>query len=144
MFNFAEAKFPKSFRRTDSKALAGQLNNHHSVVITGMKRVGVSVYLKFFVTHYQKSDQFFVYVDLNDLAELTPTAFWTLVLTRLVDNLQKSSLPETTKIAGRHRFIQSIQLKDDFFTQEAIRKILAKIKTAGLNPVFFINRYDRL
>jgi hypothetical protein len=143
MFNFAEADLSRNFRKKEAEFLAKQLENHHSVVVTGMKRVGISVFVKFFITHYQQSDQFFVYVDLNNLVELTPTAFWILVLTRLVDNLQKINLPELAKADGRHRFIQSIQLKDVFFIQESIRNILAKIKTAGLKPVFFINHYDR-
>jgi DNA-binding winged helix-turn-helix (wHTH) protein len=140
----AEANFPANFRLNDVKTLTSCLDQHHSVVLIGMKRVGVSNFLKFFVNRQKNRRQFFIYVDLNDLIELTLSAFWILILTRLVDNVQKSKLAEAGKRRSRRLFIQSIQLKDDFFTLESIRKILAEITAAGLMPVYFINRFDRL
>ncbi len=139
-----EAKFPSGFRADDVRTLTDHLNHRHSVVLIGMKRVGVSSFIKFFVNRQKKRRQFFIYVDLNDLVELTLPAFWILLLTRLVDNVQKSALPEFKKSQARRLFIQSIQLKDDFFTLESIRKILGVIAAAGSVPVFFINRFDRL
>ena len=144
MPEIAETQYPAGFRAKDSQALAKLLNQHHSVVLIGMKRVGISGFLKFFIQRYRAKNQFFVYIDLNDLIELSRPAFWTLILTRLVDNIQKSTLSEPVKRRCRRLFIQSIQLKDGFFTQESIRQILVEITAAGLLPVIFVNRFDRL
>lgn len=139
---FPEAEYPKSFRKKEALALSRHLAKHQSVVLIGIKRVGIANFIKFFVGRCQNPNQLFIYVDLNDLIELHLSAFWTLVLTRLVDNVQKSGLAEPAKRHSRRLFIQSIQLKDNFFTLEAIRKILAEI--GGLSPVVFINHFDRL
>ncbi len=147
-----ESAYPISFRKKEAEELGSQLKHHHSVVLVGMKRVGISNFLRFFLNHqdiaktYIKngSEQVFVQVDLNDLIERNILAFWTLLLTRLVDSVQTSSLPESAKRQCRKLFVQSIQLKDHFFTVDSVRKVLDILVTSGLYPMIFLIRFDRL
>ena len=139
-----EAGDPLSFRKKEAEELGRHLNHHHSVVLIGMKRVGISNFLRFFLSHYEATPQLFVQVDLNDLVELNLSAFWTLILTRLVDSVQRSPLPEGDKRGCRRLFVQSIQLKDHFFTLESVRKVLETLTAGGLSPTLFLIRFDRL
>lgn len=142
MKHVIEAGYPSTFRQKETRELDNHLTHHHSVVLIGMKRVGISNFLRFFLSH--KETQFFVLVDLNDLIERNLSAFWTLLLTRLVDNVQRSSLPETEKIRCRRLFVQSIQLKDHFFTLDSARKVLEILVSTGITPTIFLLRFDRL
>jgi DNA-binding winged helix-turn-helix (wHTH) protein len=152
MKHVTESAYPVSFRKKEAGELGSQLKHHHSVVLVGMKRVGISNFLRFFLNHQDiaktyiknESEQFFVQVDLNDLIERNILAFWTLLLTRLVDSVQSSTLPESAKRQCRRLFVQSIQLKDHFFTVDSVRKVLDILVTAGLYPMIFFIRFDRL
>lgn len=139
-----ETSYPSGFRADQAKELGAHLANHHSVVLIGMKRVGISNFLRFFLSHNETGNALFVYVDLNDLIERNLSAFWTLLLTRLVDNVQRSTLPEAEKVNCRKLFVQSIQLKDHFFTLDSVRKVLEALVSGGLFPTFFLLRFDRL
>lgn len=139
-----EAGYPISFRKSEAEELGGHLAHHHSVVLIGMKRVGISNFLRFFLSHYEAPPQLFVQVDLNDLIERNLSAFWTLLLTRLVDNVQRAALPESDKRTCRRLFVQSIQLKDHFFTMDSVRKVLEILVVGGFSPTLFLIRFDRL
>jgi len=147
-----ESSYPITFREKEASELGSQLKQHHSVVLVGMKRVGISNFLRFFLNHndivttYIKNgmDQIFIQVDLNDLIERNIFAFWTLLLTRVVDSVQGSTLPETIKRQCRKMFVQSIQLKDQFFTVDSLRKCLQTLSEAGYYPTLFLIRFDRL
>ena len=147
-----EAGYPIAFRTFEAEQLGQHVSHHHSVVLIGMKRVGISNFLRFFLNHEavagtyirNGAEQIFVQVDLNDLIERNISAFWTLLLTRGVDAVQYSSLPESTKRQCRKLFVQSIQLKDQFFTVESVRKVLDALVGGGLYPTLFFVRFDRL
>lgn len=147
-----EAGYPISFRKKQAEELGGSLKHHHSVVLIGMKRVGISNFLRFFLNHDTIVDTYiqngltpvFVQVDLNDLIERNLSAFWTLLLTRLVDTVQRSNLPESDKRNCRKLFVQSIQLKDHFFTMDSVRKVLETFVVGGFSPTLFLIRFDRL
>jgi len=139
-----EADYPITFREMEAKGLSEYLAHHQSVVLVGMKRVGISNFLRFFLSHYNTPPNLFVHVDLNDLIERNLSAFWTLLLTRLVDSVQDSNLPETEKRKCRRLFVQSIQLKDHFFTVDSVRKVLEIVVSADLSPTIFLLRFDRL
>ena len=50
-----EASYPIEFRKNDVKKLAQNINKRRSVVLIGMKRVGISNFLreaKFKIAHY--------------------------------------------------------------------------------------------
>jgi len=152
MKRVTESAYPISFRKKEATELGGQLQHHHSVVLVGMKRVGISNFLRFFLNHQDiaktyidnEMENVFVQVDLNDLIERNILAFWTLFLTRLVDSVQSSTLPESDKRQCRRLFVQSIQLKDHFFTVDSVRKVLETLVATGLYPTIFFIRFDRL
>ncbi len=147
-----ETTYPITFRKVEAQELGTYIKQQKSVVLIGMKRVGISNFLRFFINHpdvvstYIKSDmpQVFVQVDLNDLIERNLSAFWTLLLTRVVDSVENSTIPELEKKKCRKLFVQSIQLKDHFFTVDSLRKVLDIIVTAGVYPTIFLIRFDRL
>jgi hypothetical protein len=147
-----EAEYPIGFRKAEAEELGAHLSHHHSVVLVGMKRVGISNFLRFFLNHDGVVDTYihngmtplFVQCDLNDLIEINISAFWTLLLTRVVDSAQNSNVPESVKRQCRKLFVQSIQLKDHFFTVDSLRKTLDILVTAGYYPTLFIIRFDRL
>jgi DNA-binding response OmpR family regulator len=152
MKHVMEEGYPLSFRKSESAELGHHIKHHHSVVLIGMKRVGISNFLRFFLNHediiptYIKNGlkQVFVQVDLNDLVERNISAFWTLLLTRIVDSVQRSDLPESQKKDCRRLFVQSIQLKDQFFTVDSVRKVLTVLHEANFYPTLFLIRFDRL
>lgn len=152
MKQVTETTYPIEFRKKEAEQLGHYIQQQKSVVLVGMKRVGISNFLRFFINHPQvpstyirtNQPQLFVQVDLNDLIERNLSAFWTLLLTRVVDAAEHSSLSETDKKACRKLFVQSIQLKDHFFTLDSVRKVIATIVAAGLYPTLFLIRFDRL
>ena len=139
-----ETTYPITFRKKEADALGQYIKQNKSVVLIGMKRVGINNFLRFFLDHDNDNLHVFVKVDLNDLIERNISAFWTLLLTRLVDTVQGSTLPETDKRTCRKLFVQSIQLKDHFFTLDSVRKVLETLVHAGLYPTLFLIRFDRL
>jgi hypothetical protein len=152
MKRVVESGYPITFRQKEAQELGAHLRNHNSVVLVGMKRVGISNFLRFFLYHDKIDEvyihnglpQLFIHVDLNDLIERNLSAFWTLLLTRLVDGVQRSDLPEAQKRECRKLFVQSIQLKDHFFTVDSLRKVLEVLTTGGVYPTLFLLRFDRL
>ncbi len=147
-----ESTYPIGFRKKDAQALGRTISHHSSVVLIGMKRVGISNFLRFFLWHpdigktYIRNGMthFFIPVDLNDLVERDVLPFWTLILTRLVDATQSHQLPEDFKAKCRRLFRESIQIKDLFFTTESIRKILKELAGSGIYITFFLIRFDRM
>lgn len=147
-----EAGYPITFRKTEATLLGGHIRNGHSVSLIGMKRVGISNFLRFFLYHngiertYIKNgmQHLFVHVDLNDLIERDIFPFWSLLLTRIVDSIQNSDLPESIKRKCRRMFVQSIQLKDHFFTLDCVHKAISCIHDGGKYPTLFLIRFDRL
>src|SRR3989344_6223161 len=128
------------------------IKNCQSVVLIGMKRVGISNFLRFFIYNpditstYIKDDQkhLFIPVDLNDLIEREFYPFWVLTLKRIADSVESSNLDKGLKKEIEALFIDSIQSKDLFLLVEAVRKSLTKIIAAGVLPTIFFIRFDRL
>ncbi len=147
-----EASYPISFREDIAKSLGSHLRRHDSVVIMGMKRVGISNFLRFFLHHKDIANTYiepnakhlFIPIDLNDLVEREIFPFWTLTLKRLVDTIEASSLSEQTKQQARRLFTESIQLKDLFVTVDSVQKVINEIVAADRIPVLFLIRFDRL
>lgn len=147
-----EALYPLSFREKDSKDLGEYLKNRNSVVLVGMKRVGISNFLRFFLFHagIQKkyiNDQkkhLFIPVDLNDLVERELYPFWVLTLKRIEDAVKSSSLSVEGKEYIDALFSDSIQSKDLFLTIDSIRKSLLYLVENGITPTIFFLRFDRM
>jgi len=147
-----EATYPITFRSQDATALGQHLKNRHSVVLIGIKRVGISNFLRFFLNHKEivttyiadGSRHLFVPVDLNDLVEREVFPFWILTLKRILDSVENSSLAKQTKNYVENLFLDSMQSKDTFLTIESVRKSLAKITQENVLPTIFFIRFDRL
>jgi hypothetical protein len=141
MSQVIEAQYPIRFRSADSQTLGQHLLHHNSVSCIGMKRVGISNFLRFFLNHSEITPSYlnnkrhvFVVIDLNNLVEKTLYAFWMLTLKRIVDAIEAGDFSYKVKEQSRSTFTQSIQLSDPFFTVESVRKLIT----------FFFLRFDRL
>ena len=147
-----EASYPISFREKLAQELGGHIKNRNSVVLIGMKRVGISNFLRFFLYHkdIQKTyigdniHHLFVTIDLNDLVEKEIYPFWTLTLKRILDASEKSSVKQSTLKEIESLFLNSIQSKNLFLTIDSIRSSIAKLIDAGFSPTLFFIRFDRM
>lgn len=147
-----ETDYPINFREKDAEDLGKMIKNGQSAVLIGMKRVGISNFLRFFIYHpgitktYIKDSQkhLFIPVDLNDLIERAFYPFWVLTLKRITDSVQSSNLDKQLKKDIETLFLDSIQSKDLFLLIEAVRKSINKIIEAGALPTIFFIRFDRL
>lgn len=147
-----ESQYALTFRENDSKRLGKYLEERRSVNLIGMRRVGISNFLRFFLNHPQivqtyiseEQQHLFVPVDLNDLVEREIYPFWTLTLKRIVDACETSLLPDETKEKINALFLTSIQSQDLFLVIDTIRKALFMIVEKGMYPTLFFLRFDRL
>jgi DNA-binding winged helix-turn-helix (wHTH) protein len=147
-----EALYPTSFRKDDAAALGQYLKNRNSVVLIGIKRVGISNFLRFFLNHKaitktyigDGNSHLFIPVDLNDLVEREVFPFWILTLKRISDSVENSSMKEQTKKYIERLFLDSIQSKDTFLTIENVKKSLKRITDEKVFPTIFFIRFDRL
>ncbi len=146
------ANYPVTFRKNDSEDLGAHIKHRHSVVLLGIKRVGISNFLNFFIGKREIQDtyvkgrgkHFFIPVDLNDLVESEIQPFWTLTLKRIVDAVEASSMNPFVKKEINELFLESIQLQDLFFTLDSVRLSIKKIIDQGYLPTLFLIRFDRL
>lgn len=147
-----EATYPIDFRKKDAVVLGQLLKDRNSVVLIGMKRVGINNFLRFFLYHKDVvrnyiadgNSHLFIKVDLNDLVEREVFPFWILTLKRISDAVEKSSLSKSIKKYIETLFLDCIQSKDTFLTIESIRKTLSKIVEQNILPTIFFIRFDRL
>ncbi len=147
----AEADYPVSFRKEVAENLGGKLKDRHSIVLVGMRRVGISNFLKFFTNRPdiiktyvdQNQNHLFVMVDLNDLVERELYPFWVLTLKRIADSTE-STLDAKTSKKIQTIFLDSVQSQDLFLLIDGVRKALLVTLQAGYLPTIFLNRFDRL
>ncbi len=147
-----EENYPLTFRQDEAKELGKHLKNRHSVVLIGMKKVGISNFLRFFLNNkdipgtyikdYRK--HLFIPIELNDLVECEIAPFWTLTLKRIVDTIEKYPIEDKIKEQIAGLFLESIQLQDLFFTIDSVRLALLKIAEQGYLPTLFFIRFDRM
>jgi hypothetical protein len=150
--NIIEENYPLTFRQEDARELGKHLKSRNGVVLVGMKKVGISNFLRFFlgnkdipgtyIKDYKK--HLFIPVDLNDLVECDIAPFWTLTLKRIVDSVEDSSIDEKVKKEITDLFMNSIQLQDLFFTIDNVRLALFKITGQDYLPTLFFLRFDRM
>ncbi|MBI4084721.1 MAG: helix-turn-helix domain-containing protein [Candidatus Levybacteria bacterium] len=147
-----EITYPLSFREKDAKALGEHLRHRHSVDLIGMKRVGISNFLRFFlyrpevVSTYISTEQehLFIPVDLNDLVEREIYPFWSLTLKRIVDIVNVSHLPGVNKRKVEQLFESSIQSQDLFLMIDSVRQALIEAMSQGVVATLFFLRFDRM
>jgi hypothetical protein len=147
-----EAAYPITFRQEEAKKLGEYLRLRESVNIIGMKRVGISNFLRFFLSHNEitptyisKTDKhLFIPVDLNDLVEQEIYPFWTLTLKRVLDSTERSGVPQSVKEKISDLFDKSIQSQDLFLVIDNIRQALMLLVANDVYPTIFFLRFDRL
>ena len=147
-----EISYPLTFRRQEAEELGRHLKNRHSAVLIGMKKVGISNFLRFFLNNkdiagtyikdYKK--HLFIPIDLNDLIECEVNPFWTLTLKRIVDCVDSSLIEEKIKNKINNMFLESIQLQDLFYTIDSVKLALLIITEQGYVPTLFFLRFDRM
>lgn len=147
-----ESTYPLSFRQKDASVLGEHIKNRHSVVLVGMKRVGISNFLRFFLYHKDISKTYindghnhlFIPIDLNDLVEREIYPFWVLTLKRIADTIAATSLPNSLKKHIEILFMDSIQTQDLFLTIDYVRKALIMLSEQNILPTLFFLRFDRM
>lgn len=147
-----ESSYPLAFRSKEAAELGQHLKHQHSVVLIGMKRVGISNFLHFFLYHPDVTKTYiadgkkhlFIPVDLNDLVEREIYPFWMLTLKRILDAVENSTLDNAVKKYIETLFLESIQSKNLFLLIESVRRAIIKIVGRDLIPTIFFIRFDRI
>ncbi len=147
-----ETSYPLSFREEDANALGQHLAHRHNVDLIGMKRVGISSFLRYFLnnpqvkeTYVSKDEQhIFIAVDLNDLVERELYAFWTLTFKRIIDVVEERNISPELKQKISGLFFSSIQTNDLFLLIDGIRKSMQYLINENLTPTLFFLRFDRI
>lgn len=147
-----EASYPLTFRKKDSETLGLHIRNRHNVVLVGMKRVGISNFLRYFLYRNSikekyindKKKHLFIPIDLNDLVERELYPFWVLTSKRIEDAVEKSQISPKTKKYIETLFLDSIQSQDLFLTIDSIRKSLSHLVEEDVIPTIFFLRFDRI
>lgn len=151
--SFTETNYPIDFRENDARRLGEHIRHGHSVDLVGMKKVGISNFLRFFLYHKNIVNTYingngqkhiFISVDLNDLIEREIFPFWILTFKRIVDQTENLPLEAKTKKLISRLFLDSIQSGDTFLTLDGIRKALKEVSKLGITPTIFFIRFDRL
>jgi DNA-binding winged helix-turn-helix (wHTH) protein len=120
---------------------------HHSMQLIGMKRVGINNLIQHFFAHknYPSNQTYlFVMVDLNNLVEREAFPFWQLTLKRIVDAVRDAKLPPQIEKKVTRIFENCIQYENILMTYDGIRESLHEIVNAGIYPVIFFTRFDRI
>jgi hypothetical protein len=150
--SITEMQFPLGFRDKDARALGIQLEHRQSVQLIGMKRVGISNFLRFFLYHkdikrlYIPKDGkiLLIPIDLNNLIEREVFPFWRLTFKRIVDTVESSVLDTSLKQKISDLFDNSIQSGDLFLTFDGVRESLVELVKASIYPTLFFLRFDRM
>jgi len=146
-----EAEYPASFRSGEVAELAAFIKHASSVEFVGMKRVGISNFLRYFIynplvwkKYFGKNHTFFIPVDLNELIESEAYPFWLLTFKRVLDAVEHDGFNGAFKDAVNARFNRAIQTRDHFLTIDGLRKTLIDIVELGYLPVLFFIRFGRM
>ena len=149
----AEADYPIGYRLADARELGKHILRRRSVTLVGMKRVGISNFLRFFLNHPQinstyidkRTKYIFIPVDLNDLVERELFPFWTLTMKRIADTAEGNDLiPRDLKTRINTLFLESIQSQDVFLMIDAVRQALILFVENDFLPTVFLLRFDRI
>lgn len=152
MNNIVELNYPITFRSNDAQRIGENLKNRNSIVLIGMKRVGISNFLRFFLYHNEivpkyigdNKSHLFIPIDLNDLVERETYSFWRLTLKRIVDATAKTSISGLIKKRIESFFLSSIQSRDLFTTIDCVRDALVLLVNNNILPTLFFIRFDRM
>lgn len=147
-----ETSYSLAFRAEDAKQLGEHLQHRHNVDLIGMKRVGISSFLRYFL--YTKGvketyvsgneNHIFISVDLNDLVERELYAFWTLTFKRVLDVVDEANVSPDVQQKISSLFFSSIQANDLFLLIDGLRKSLHLLTQQNFIPTVFFLRFDRI
>ncbi len=150
---YVEADYPLNFREDVSSVLGEYIKYRSSVELVGINRVGIGNFLRFFLSNKDVKNEYvgsdkkhcFVYVDLQELIEVSSLAFWRLVFKRIVDAVSKEKmLSEEVMDKISKIFISSIQVDDVFLTYDFVRQGISILAHEEINVTIFLVRFDRL
>jgi hypothetical protein len=149
---YIEEKLPSPFRKQEIKDLLNLLCKGNSVEIVGIKKIGISSFLKFFLINSGVSkllrskikDIFLIPVDMTDLADRSPLAFWRLTFKRILDQIEQLNISPNLKEQLNSKFITSIQLDDIFYTKDSVTEAITKICELGFTPLLIFIGFDRI
>ena len=147
-----EAVYPLSFRHEEAKILGQHLKQQHSVMLVGMKRVGISNFLRFFLYNPEiakiyindEKQHLFIPVDLNDLIEREVYPFWVLTFKRILDSVVVDKRVAQCARDIETLFLAAVQSNDLFLLIDGIRRSIIKITEEGVIPTIFFVRFDRI
>lgn len=147
-----ETQYPLSFRKEDAAKLGHHVKDRHSMMLIGMRRVGIGNFLRFFLNHkdiiktYVKNDKdhLFITIDLNDLVESELFPFWILTLKRIADSVEQSKFDIKVQKQIELLFLDSIQSQDLFLTIDSVRRALIYLISNNIMPTLFFIRFDRI
>lgn len=147
-----EAEYLLGFREKDTLTLGDHLKHRHSVDLIGMKRVGISNFLRFFLAHpavvstyiSKEEKHLFITVDLIDLVEREIFPFWALTLKRIADSVERAEIPPDKKKFIESLFLKTIQTQDNFVAIDSVRQALVTLIDLGIYPTLFLLRFDRI
>lgn len=152
MYTYSESEYPLTFRSKETHELADHIKHHRHVELVGMKHVGISNFLRFFLYNPAVSKKYFgkktphllIPVDLLDLVDQEIYPFWLLTLKRIDDSVRSSGVEAEIANKISHLFEKAIQIKDLFFTLDCIRQSLYLLARADYFPTIFFIRFDRI
>ena len=144
-----EVFYPINFRQAEYDTLADLIQSRQSVTLVGIKRVGISNFLRYFLYNkkseirFKEKKHLFVPVDLDDLVYIEQSAFWKLTLKRIADAVEEQGDGELTSFAN-HKFLESLEIGDQMVTIDNIKRILDKLLSKEIHVTFFFIRFDTL
>lgn len=149
-----EASYPANYREKNTQAICGLIKKQESVCVVGMKRVGISNFLRFLAFNPKVKEKYFgeekgkflfVVTDANDLIEVSSKAFWVMLLARLTEAAKEDTIDEKTRKTLARLYKEAQDQKDPFFIFDNLKKGVGLLTAnTNLNLIFFLIHFDRL
>lgn len=146
-----EVSYPATFRKHETDEVLSLLASKQSLTLVGMKRVGVSNFLRFLANHPEVNkpskgsrERLFVYLDANDLTEISLRQYWLLLLKRLVDASINVPTSQAHIIPKRYDDLVKSGGSEDILLLEALKEVVNLYAQADINVIIILARFDRL
>lgn len=149
-----EATYPADYRKEDATAICDLIKKQESVCVVGMKRVGISNFLRFLAFNKSVKEKYFggeqdkflfIVTDANDLIEVSPRAFWTMLLTRFIETIKQNLKDEKLKTNLDRLYKENQSQSDPFFIFNSLKGGSELVSAnSKLNLIFFLIHFDRL
>lgn len=149
-----EAAYPINYREKDTATICDLVKRQESVCVVGMKRVGISNFLRFLAFNEDVKEKYFgddmnnflfVVTDANDLIKISPKNFWLMLFARFVESINENIADEKIKREVATLYKETQNQGDPFFIFDNLKKTILLVTTnSNLNIIFFLIRFDRL